>query len=123
MRFAFLISGGIAVLASLIVLARSIPTSVITTSRLPAEPGAEAARCARLPRAPDPDARAHQDLVLRPFAYGYFQASAVLFLPLYPMQQKHVAEEQTILVPAFFAGGMPLFSNVAGRSGRFGHLF
>ena len=58
------------------------------------------------------------------FAYGYFQASVVLFLPLYLMHEKGIPREQTIVVPAFFAAGMLLFSNVAGRLGdRFGHLF
>jgi MFS family permease len=57
------------------------------------------------------------------FAYGYFQASVVLFLPLYLVESKGIAREQTILIPAFFAGGMLLFSNVAGRIGdRVGHL-
>jgi MFS family permease len=57
------------------------------------------------------------------FAYGYFEASVVLFLPLYLMHDKGIVRERTLLVPAFFAGGMLLFSNVAGRLGdRFGHL-
>ena len=57
------------------------------------------------------------------FAYGYFQASVVLFLPLYLMESKGIAEKQTIIIPAFFAGGMLLFSNYAGRLGdRYGHL-
>jgi MFS family permease len=57
------------------------------------------------------------------FAYGYFQASVVLFLPLFLMESKGVEKEQTILIPAFFAGGMLLFSNAAGRWGdRIGHL-
>jgi MFS family permease len=57
------------------------------------------------------------------FAYGYFQASVVLFLPLYLVEQKGVSREETILVPAFFAAGMLLFSNVGGRLGdRRGHL-
>ncbi|AUX43706.1 MFS transporter [Sorangium cellulosum] len=58
------------------------------------------------------------------FAYGYFQASVVLFLPLYLMASKGVTLEQTIRIPAFFAVGMLAFSNVAGRVGdRHGHLF
>lgn len=58
------------------------------------------------------------------FAYGYFQASVVLFLPLYLMESKGITKEQTILIPAFFAGGMLVFLNIAGRLGdRFGHLF
>lgn len=57
------------------------------------------------------------------FAYGYFQASVVLFLPLFLVAQKGVARDQTRLIPAFFAGGMLLFTNVAGRLGdRYGHL-
>ncbi len=57
------------------------------------------------------------------FAYGYFEASVVLFLPLYLAHDKGIAREQTIAIPAFFAAGMLLFSNVAGRLGdRFGHL-
>jgi MFS family permease len=57
------------------------------------------------------------------FAYGYFEASVVLFLPLYLAHEKGIAREQTIAIPAFFAAGMLLFSNVAGRLGdRFGHL-
>jgi MFS family permease len=57
------------------------------------------------------------------FAYGYFQASVVLFLPLYLVEEKGIARETTILIPAFFAGGMLAFSNAAGRLGdRVGHL-
>ena len=57
------------------------------------------------------------------FAYGYFQASVVLFLPLFLIADKGLLKEQTILIPAFFAAGMLLFSNVAGRLGdRWGHL-
>jgi MFS family permease len=57
------------------------------------------------------------------FAYGYFQASVVLFLPLYLIESKGITRDQTILIPAFFATGMLLFANLAGRVGdRFGHL-
>ncbi|HEY1695247.1 MAG TPA: MFS transporter [Polyangiaceae bacterium] len=57
------------------------------------------------------------------FAYGYFQSSVVLFLPLYLIEAKGIAESRTILIPAFFAAGMLLFSNYAGRLGdRVGHL-
>jgi MFS family permease len=57
------------------------------------------------------------------FAYGYFQVSVVLFLPLYLIKSKGILPDQTILIPAFFAAGMLLFSNVAGRIGdRVGHL-
>ena len=57
------------------------------------------------------------------FAYGYFQASVVLFLPIYLMERKGISEPQTIVIPAYFAAGMLLFSNYAGRLGdRYGHL-
>jgi MFS family permease len=57
------------------------------------------------------------------FAYGYFQASVVLFLPLYLMEVKNIPRDRTILTTAFFAAGMLLFSNWAGRVGdRVGHL-
>jgi MFS family permease len=57
------------------------------------------------------------------FSYGYFQASVVLFLPLFLLKSKGITKEQTILIPAFFAAGMLLFSNYAGRLGdRRGHL-
>ncbi|WP_437942668.1 MFS transporter [Sorangium sp. So ce341] len=57
------------------------------------------------------------------FAYGYFQASVVLFLPLYLMASKGVTRDQTIQIPAYFAAGMLAFTNVFGRLGdRRGHL-
>jgi MFS family permease len=57
------------------------------------------------------------------FAYGYFQASVVLFLPLYLVEHKGIARDRTVLMPAIFALGMLLFANQAGRLGdRFGHL-
>ena len=57
------------------------------------------------------------------FSYGYFQASLVLFLPLYLVGPKHVPEDKTILVTAFFAAGMLSLSIVAARLGdRLGHL-
>jgi MFS family permease len=58
------------------------------------------------------------------FAYGYFQASVVIFLPLYLMQEKGIEREQTFYITAYFALGMLLFSNLAGMAGdRFGHLY
>jgi MFS family permease len=60
---------------------------------------------------------------LATFTYGYFQASVVLFLPLYLMQSKGISEGQTIWIPAFFALGMLLFTNPVGMLGdRIGHL-
>lgn len=60
---------------------------------------------------------------LAAFNYGYFQASVVLFLPLYLIQSKGITAGQTIWIPAFFAVGMLLFTNPAGMLGdRVGHL-
>jgi len=57
------------------------------------------------------------------FAYGYFQSSVVLFLPLFLVDSKGVERAQTILIPAFFGAGMLLCSNALGRLGdRVGHL-
>jgi MFS family permease len=57
------------------------------------------------------------------FSYGYFQAAVVIFLPLYLMASKGIAEKRTIVLPALFCLGMMLFSNVAGRvADRVGHL-
>jgi MFS family permease len=57
------------------------------------------------------------------FAYGYFQASVVLFLPLYLVEEKNISREQTIIIPALFCIGMLLSSNAAGRiADRVGHL-
>jgi MFS family permease len=60
---------------------------------------------------------------LATFSYGYFQASVVLFLPIYLRDEKGFSEQDTVLVPAFFAAGMLLFANLAARVGdRLGHL-
>lgn len=57
------------------------------------------------------------------FSYGYFQSSVVLFLPLYLVAAKGVPRGQTILVTAFFAGGMLAMSTwVSRRADRHGHL-
>jgi len=57
------------------------------------------------------------------FCTGFFQASVVIFLPLYLEQVKHVPREDTTLVTAISAAGMLVISNVAGRLGdRHGHL-
>lgn len=57
------------------------------------------------------------------FCTGFFQASVVIFLPLYLEHVKHVPREDTTLVTAISAAGMLVISNVAGRLGdRHGHL-
>lgn len=112
----FFVAAGIATLSGLIVLVGLDPDA----------PGAhrEASRAG--------GERPHRAMVLiariktscfATFAYGYFQASVVLFLPLYLVESKGIPREQTIRIPAFFAAGMLVFSNAAGRLGdRIGHL-
>ena len=57
------------------------------------------------------------------FAYGYFQSSVVLFLPLFMASEKGIPKAETRLITFFVAGGMLLATNVAGRLGdRYGHL-
>jgi MFS family permease len=57
------------------------------------------------------------------FCYGYFQSSVVLFLPLFMKEEKGIPDEYTRLITAFFAVGMLLAINLAGRVGdRYGHL-
>ena len=44
-------------------------------------------------------------------------------MPLYLVESKGIERQETIIIPFFFALGMLLFSNVAGRLGdRLGHL-
>ncbi len=58
------------------------------------------------------------------FVYGYFQASVVLFLPLYLIKSKGIEPSRTIILPGLFCFGMLLCSNAAGRiADRVGHLF
>ncbi len=60
---------------------------------------------------------------LATFSYGYFQAAVVLFLPIYLVKSGKVEEKDTVLITAFFAGGMLIFSSLWARLGdRIGHL-
>ena len=115
---AFLISGAIAICAALFVALRLEPDAH-DVARRDAEP-------ATLER---PQATAGALLVriktscFATFAYGYFEASVVLFLPLYLVESKGIDRALTMTIPAYFAAGMLLFSNGAARVGdRFGHL-
>jgi MFS family permease len=57
------------------------------------------------------------------FVYGYFQASVVLFLPLYLIESKGIDRDRTIILPGLFCFGMLCFSNLVGRiADRVGHL-
>ncbi|MDC0673855.1 MFS transporter [Nannocystis radixulma] len=57
------------------------------------------------------------------FCYGYFQASLVLFLPLFLINVREVKEEDTGLLVASFSIGMAASVVFVGRLGdRYGHL-
>ena len=121
MRMAFLASSALALGACAVVLFRldrdAAERSIAGASH---EEGPSAAGEALSTRAV---LRRIRTSLFATFAYGYFQASVVLFLPLFLIENKGVPESRTILVPAFFAAGMLLFSNYAGRLGdRVGHL-
>ena len=117
MRVAFLVSGALALTASALVALR-LDRDVSYAQGGHAHDGRDELRTRSL------------DLVLQiktscfaTLAYGWFQSSVVLFLPLFLIEKKGVPESQTILIPAFFAAGMLLFSSYAGRLGdRYGHL-
>jgi MFS family permease len=116
---AFWVSGALAVLATLLVVLRLDPDPAV------AERNEEASQ-------PDADRAVTPQITLlrriktscfATFAYGYFQSSVIPFLPPYLVESKGIDRKVTILVPFFFALGMLLFSNVAGRLGdRLGHL-
>ena len=116
MRNAFFVSGAIAITASVLVFVRldgDVPEmhAVDADGRV-ALPTPSATLLWRI-----------KTSAFATFAYGYFQASVVLFLPLFLIEKKGIPESQTILLPAFFAGGMLLVSSYAGKLGdRFGHL-
>jgi MFS family permease len=119
---AFLVSGALAALATLLALFLLDPDGPVPTDDAPADGTAKEKGPAQPTSSKTLFAQAKTSCFAT-FAYGYFQSSVVLFLPLYLLESKGVAEERTIYIPAFFALGMLLFSNVAGRLGdRYGHL-
>ncbi len=122
MTTAFVVAGGFALSAALLVLLRLDPDVTAKEAQEAAEASGEAT--AGGPRTPSLTLLYRiKTSCFATFSYGYFQASAVLFLPIYLVHEKNVSTDRTILVTAFFAAGMLLFSNVAGRLGdRFGHL-
>ncbi len=116
---AFLVSGGLAAIAFLIVVFRLDPDDGRQESHGEGEPSADdgpqlglGALLAKI-----------KTSCFGTFAYGYFQSSVVLFLPLYLVEAKGIPRNDTILIPGYFALGMLLFSNMAGKYGdRHGHL-
>ncbi|MEO7331939.1 MAG: MFS transporter, partial [Minicystis sp.] len=122
MRAAFLMAGGMATLACLLMLLR-----LDADKKKSDEDPAGEAHDTEAPRGEKISGLALlaqiKSSCFGTFAYGYFQAAVVLFLPPYLIEQKGITVEQTILVPAFFATGMLGFATVAGRLGdRYGHL-
>lgn len=113
----FFIAAALAVIAALSAL-------VLVPRTLRSHAGGEATHEADLPVTPTAQLLWRVKVShMATFAYGYFQASVVLFLPIFLMRERGMSEEQTVVLPALFAGGMLVFSNFAGRLGdRFGHL-
>jgi MFS family permease len=124
MDTAFFVASAIAVVAGLLVLGRLEPDRP-SESAGPAHDGAAAASVSDAPRPASAGSLLWRikTSCFATFAYGYFQSSVVLFLPLFLVESKGISRESTFLITAFFAAGMLLFSNVAGRIGdRVGHL-
>lgn len=115
-RDVFLTAGGIAVTAAVLVLLRLDAAAHLGG---PAEGRAPQGTRASLPAL----LWRIKTSCLATFSYGYFQASVVLFLPLYLVHDKGIPANDTILITALFAGGMLLCSSVVGRIGdTIGHL-
>lgn len=121
---AFLVAGGLAIGAALVTL-----VGLRGSSRAGSIEDIEASGEQAAVDAPEERSTARaiawriKTSCLATFSYGYFQASVVIFLPLFLMEEKGIAEKDTILITAFFAGGMLVMSSVAGRLGdRHGHL-
>jgi MFS family permease len=114
----FLVAGAISVLTGLFVLLRldrhadSHAASVDADAAGPAEQSPFGDLVSRI-----------KTSCFATFAYGYFQSSVVLFLPLFMKTEKHIPEDRTRLITGFFAAGMLVAINFAGRLGdRYGHL-
>lgn len=116
----FVIAGVLAVVAALIVLSRFDSARDAEKHDDEAKPDADAGP----PLSALGVVWLTKTSCLGTFAYGYFQASVVLFLPLFLIESKGVPEAKTILITAFFALGMLTSSSIVSRLGdRFGHLF
>lgn len=126
---AFVVAGGLACLAIMVVafaLDGEPKGSAAHGAHGTDEPNAEGVTTALEPEAPSTASAIFwrtKTSCFATFTYGYFQASVVLFMPLYLIAAKDVPADRTILVTAFFAAGMLVMSTWAGRLGdRHGHL-
>ena len=128
-RWAFVVAGGVAAAASVMVLVfldADVPHDHVAHEPSHAADAVAVASIAAI-NAPASSSLAVlwriKTSCFATFAYGYFQASVVPFLPLYLIAHKGITPQQTILIPVFFGVGMLGFSVVAGRLGdRYGHL-
>ncbi|MDP3274390.1 MAG: MFS transporter [Deltaproteobacteria bacterium] len=130
MKYAFVVAGVLSVLSAFVVVSQ-LEQDTDLHAHVPAEldPAESSLDYRTMAHVPQPAPRS-MDLLARirtscfaTFAYGYFQSSVVLFLPLYLIESKHIPESRTILVPAFFAAGMLVLSNLTARVGDArGHL-
>lgn len=113
----FLVAGAISILTALFVLLRVDPNA--DAHQLDVENAAGTSERATLSAL----VNRIKTSCFATFAYGYFQSSVVLFLPLFMKGEKHIPEDRTRLITGFFAAGMLVAINFAGRLGdRYGHL-
>ncbi|HTJ84162.1 MAG TPA: MFS transporter, partial [Polyangiaceae bacterium] len=111
----FFAAGAFAVIAALVVLAR-------LSGDAAAEEESDAANEAKAQLGALTILKRIRASCFATFSYGYFQASVVLFLPLF-LIQRGMTERETYIIPAPFAAGMLVFSNIAARLGdRHGHI-
>jgi MFS family permease len=124
MRWAFVAAGSVAATAGLL-SAFGLDPDVVEEGHIPVarEPGV-AVSPSSAPAASSFEVFSRiKTSCFATFAYGYFQASVVPFLPLYLIAHKGITTAQTILIPVYFGVGMLGFSVVAGRlADRYGHL-
>ncbi len=115
-RQVFFVAGAIAIVSAIVVLAlldRDAQVSQTESAESLKEPGEPTASLLwRI-----------KTSCMATCSYGYFQAAVVLFLPIYLVKSGKVEEKDTVLITAFFAGGMLVFSSLWARLGdRIGHL-
>ena len=128
-KLAFVCAGVLACLAALLGLMRLDPhiEPVAGSDHAPGEHGAAPAE-APVPASGEPVGALRlywqiKTACITTFTYGYFQGSLVLFLPLFLIDHRGVAEGPTKLLVAFFAAGMAVSVVIFGRIGdRHGHL-